>query len=57
MKCGTFFINSDPSLAPLDQTSVTFEKAGITLKQGNDIIALDEKQIKQLLSELNKEYK
>lgn len=59
MKNGTFYINSEPDPAGvIDCTSVSLKSDGnIVLKQNGDTIVLDEKQVKQLLSELNKEYK
>lgn len=55
---GTFYVYSDPDLSGvLDTTAVTVRDDGVLLKQGNDIIALDVKQIKQLISELNGEFK
>lgn len=53
----TFYVTSDPDVSGvLDRTAVAVDKDGIVLRQNGDTIVLDQKQIKQLISELTKEF-
>lgn len=55
---GTFYIFPENLNYHQDcATSVTVGNKTVVLKQGNDIIALDVKQIKQLINELTGEFK
>lgn len=52
-----FYVTSDPDVSGvIDQTAVEVHEDGIVLRQNGDTIVLDQKQIKQLINELNKEF-
>lgn len=57
MYSNMFYVTSDPDISGvIDQTAIQVHKDGIVLRQNGDTIVLDQKQIKQLISELNKEF-
>lgn len=49
--------HTGPVLGPLSMLSIEVHSDGVLLKQMGDTITLDKKQIKELLTELSKEFK